>query len=606
MRNYSCHKYPIYYRPILLLLFLCACELITFPLNAQNKYIDSLKLELNRKDLPDSIRVEVLVELGDNLYPSDKQEAIRYFRELFHFAHGKESPFWEGRAYSGIGNVYYEKSSYDCAMYYYLLADSLYAMDTSLISKESRVTNKAGMANIEIMRNNYELAAQNYTHAINIMIESDAKNKWKVIGNLYVGLGSIYHDLGQFNKALDYDLKALDFHKKQKNNLLLTGSLELYVAGDYVDLKEMEIAKSHLISADSISKQLQSSAFFYQLYSQWGRFYQKSSLLPQAIKNFQKSLSYANESDSKFKVMNAYRMIGFAYRDMKEFSKSAEALRKALSLTIELNNFRLKSETLKKLAEVESKQHHDRESVQYYQQYISLSDSLNETDIKKKISEIEIGYQAKQKQDSILVLQKNNQIQLLALNKRRNLNYVLLTGFVFLILIGILIYRNFRHRHYILKQNELLHKRRIQELEKEHQLVAMQSVLKGQEEERSRLAKDLHDGVGGLLSGVKLSLSTMKGNVFLSEQHAQSVNRVIEQLDQSIAELRRVSHNMMPEALVKYGLKEALENYCENINLSGTLKVQLQSYGLENRMDQNTEIILYRIVQELLNNVIKH
>jgi signal transduction histidine kinase len=137
-------------------------------------------------------------------------------------------------------------------------------------------------------------------------------------------------------------------------------------------------------------------------------------------------------------------------------------------------------------------------------------------------------------------------------------------------------------------------------------LIAVQSVLKGQEEERSRLAKDLHDGVGGLLSGIKLSMSTMKGNVFLSEQNAQAFGNVIMQLDQSIAELRRVSHNMMPEALIKYGLKEALENYCENLNISGKLKVQLQTYGMETRMEQNTEIIIYRIVQELLNNIIKH
>ena len=62
----------------------------------------------------------------------------------------------------------------------------------------------------------------------------------------------------------------------------------------------------------------------------------------------------------------------------------------------------------------------------------------------------------------------------------------------------------------------------------------------------------------------------------------------------------------MPEALIKYGLKEALENYCENLNLSGKIKVQFQAYGTEQRMEQNTEIVLYRIVQELLNNVIKH
>ena len=98
----------------------------------------------------------------------------------------------------------------------------------------------------------------------------------------------------------------------------------------------------------------------------------------------------------------------------------------------------------------------------------------------------------------------------------------------------------------------------------------------------------------------------MKGNVFLSEENARSFENVIVQLDQSISELRRVSHNMMPEALIKYGLKEALENYCENLNLSGKINVQLQTYGMENRMEQSTEIVVYRIIQELLNNVIKH
>ena len=98
----------------------------------------------------------------------------------------------------------------------------------------------------------------------------------------------------------------------------------------------------------------------------------------------------------------------------------------------------------------------------------------------------------------------------------------------------------------------------------------------------------------------------MQGNVFLSEDNAKAVNSIIGQLDNSINELRRVSHNMMPEALIKYGLKEALENYCENIDHSGNLNVRLQTYGLEQRMVQDAEIILYRIVQELLNNVIKH
>jgi signal transduction histidine kinase len=192
------------------------------------------------------------------------------------------------------------------------------------------------------------------------------------------------------------------------------------------------------------------------------------------------------------------------------------------------------------------------------------------------------------------------------IEKKNNLNIALIAGIFLLLFVGLLAYRNFLNRHKILKQSEELKRQKIMELEKEKQLIAAQSLLKGQEEERTRLARDLHDGVGGLLSGVKLSMSNMKGNVFLSEENALAMNNVIMQLDQSIAELRRVSHNMMPESLIKYGLKEALENYCETLNVSGKIKVQLQTYGLEERMEQSTEIVIYRMVQELLNNVIKH
>jgi signal transduction histidine kinase len=167
-------------------------------------------------------------------------------------------------------------------------------------------------------------------------------------------------------------------------------------------------------------------------------------------------------------------------------------------------------------------------------------------------------------------------------------------------------YKNLKSKNLLLNQNQELHLHRISEMEKEKRLEVMQAILKGQEEERSRLARDLHDGVGGMLSGVKFSLATMKGNVFISEENAAAFNRALAQLDQSISELRHVSHNMMPESLIRYGLAETLENYCTTLNLTKTVQVQLQTYGLQERLEQSTEIILYRVVQELLTNSMRH
>jgi signal transduction histidine kinase len=131
-------------------------------------------------------------------------------------------------------------------------------------------------------------------------------------------------------------------------------------------------------------------------------------------------------------------------------------------------------------------------------------------------------------------------------------------------------------------------------------------MLRGQEEERSRIARDLHDGLGGMLSGVKQTLFGISGNQILPESAAHSFHQVVGELDRSISELRNIARNMMPEALVRFGLTDALADFCDHLQSSGHLAVHFQAFGLEKRLDQDTEIVVFRIVQELVNNVVKH
>jgi signal transduction histidine kinase len=168
------------------------------------------------------------------------------------------------------------------------------------------------------------------------------------------------------------------------------------------------------------------------------------------------------------------------------------------------------------------------------------------------------------------------------------------------IIVGLLTYRNYRNK-------QKLQQQRINELETEKKLTATEAVLKGEEQERTRLAKDLHDGLGGMLSGIKYSFQNMKGNLIMTPDNAQAFERSMDMLDSSIKEMRRVAHNLMPEALVKFGLDTALRDFCNDINQSGALKVSYQSIGLENTsLDQITAITIYRIIQELINNTMKH
>src|SRR5688572_7657619 len=99
----------------------------------------------------------------------------------------------------------------------------------------------------------------------------------------------------------------------------------------------------------------------------------------------------------------------------------------------------------------------------------------------------------------------------------------------------------------------------------------------------------------------------MKGNLIMTPDNTQAFERSMDMLDSSIKEMRRVAHNMMPEALVKFGLDTALKDFSNEINKSGALQVNYQSLGMENAaIDQTTAISVYRIVQELINNTMKH
>jgi signal transduction histidine kinase len=208
-------------------------------------------------------------------------------------------------------------------------------------------------------------------------------------------------------------------------------------------------------------------------------------------------------------------------------------------------------------------------------------------------------FESENKEKKITLLEQEKELQQLRLKQKNDFNYVLIVSATTLLIISLLSYRNYR-------QKQKLQQLRINELEAEKQLTATEAVLKGEEQERTRLAKDLHDGLGGLLSGVKFSLSNMKDNLIITPDNMAVFERSLDMIDASIRELRRVAHNMMPEMLTKFGLDEALKEYCNILNGTGLLKVKYQSLGMAARLDKSLEIIVYRIIQELLNNILKH
>lgn len=451
-------------------------------------------------------------------------------------------------------------------------------------------------------KDEYDSATHYFLGALKI---ADSINDHKFSGEIANNLSILFWTIGDFKKAAKYASTAYSDGLELRDTMLISNGL-FNLGNAKGKLKQYDTARIlyHEVKELTTDPAKYNYVLFRAL-SNDAAMLAEENKTDESIKKYEEILRFSRDVDPSL-MSYVYSGLGAAQLQKKDFENAESNLTKAISIAANANDKYSLRDNYLLMAKIRKAQSDFQSALLFREKYDSLNDMIMSETTTKNMQALEKKYNSAKKDNQIakqhLSIIENKSI----IQKKNTLNTLLITAIIILLFFTLLVYRNLMNRHQILKQGEELKKQKILELEKEKQLIAAQSLMKGQEEERTRLARDLHDGVGGLLSGVKLSMSNMKGNVFLSEENALSMNNVIMQLDQSIAELRRVSHNMMPESLINYGLKEALENYCETLNISGKIKVQLQTYGMEIRMEQSNEIVVYRMVQELLNNVVKH
>ncbi|MFM9910739.1 MAG: tetratricopeptide repeat protein [Chitinophagaceae bacterium] len=565
-----------------------------FPIIAQVRVADSLKniLSVERND---SVKVILLRDIGYAYEQTNTMESSNYYLQAISLSKKINNSYQYLAALNDYGNLHITSGKYDTAEIIFKDILTKTNTQTSYILTGSVLAN---LGNIYKNKNKYILAQEQYMKAIALF---EKNNDTPRLTRLYGNMNIVFFDLRQDKQAIEYAEKMYSLAKKNNNNEDIVTAL-VNLSNSYKRMNEHPKAIALLKESLPLAIELDNAYFLSNIYYNLGVNELEMKKYDTAISNLNKAAVFARTMSNTAELGAVLTQSGRAYSSKGNYSVAINFFNEAEPIVLKANRKNEINELYLNIAETEKLAGNLARAYKYLYKYAQLKDTIYDDATSSKIAELEINYQTEKKEKDILQLQQESKNKTDSIQKTKTLIYILLGSFLTLLLIIFLSYRTY-------KQKQLFQQQQIKQLQNEKLLLATESILKGQEDERSRLAQDLHDGLGGMLSGVKLTLSAMKGNIILPEESARLFTKAFEQLDSSIGEMRRVAHNMMPEALVKLGLQQALRDYCDGINEVKEIKglnINCEFHGLENRLDNSTEIIVYRIVQELLNNIIKH
>lgn len=230
----------------------------------------------------------------------------------------------------------------------------------------------------------------------------------------------------------------------------------------------------------------------------------------------------------------------------------------------------------------------------YSKLFILLNDSLLNERNNQKLFELQVRYESEKKEKEILKLNQEKSDHNLKIAKQKNWILILISIAGILIALTIIIVLRIRQKEEMKRHEAILSEK----------AKGIEAVINAQEDERKRISKDLHDGIGQQLSGLKLAWSSFSDKP--ENQEKEKLNKLSNILDDACVEVRNISHQMMPRVLGELGLVPALEDMLNKTFLHSEIKCEFEHYSIDQRFRENIEIGVSRIAQELINNVIKH
>ena len=488
-----------------------------------------------------------------------------------------------------VAQTYYYQAIFNYYAGFY--KKTLQKCDTAKIWYPAK--NFYGKASIHNLKGLVYTNTDNYIEAIkeyqSSLIYAENTNNLHAISNPNHNIGILYQNLKQYKEAKKYFLKALNVRFKIKDSALIYQSY-LSLGGTYNLLNELDSAKIYLnkiVNKSNKSADIRTKAYAY---NNLGLVANTDNDFDLALKNYETSVTLHKELNNSLGLAETYKNLAKIYQKFKNYKKSNVYSQKTINEASKIKTREELVDAYEIIAQNFDFLNKKDSALYYYSKYVIQKDSLIDETKAKKFAELQVKYDFKEKETQLLKTRTEKAETELQLSKTKSWIYILLT--IIAIVAGTFFAITQRNKRK--NQEELLK-------EKER---GIQAIISAQEEERTRIARELHDGIVQEIGSVILKSRDLfsKKNIMDEKETKELINS----LENSNQDLRNLSHQMMPRALKELGVIAAIKDLLDGSLTYTNIKYSIEHFNINKRLPEKIEVTIYRITQELINNIIKH
>jgi signal transduction histidine kinase len=511
-----------------------------------------------------------------------------YIKKLKKNIKEKDS-FWIARYHSALGVYHQQKGEYDIAkkeqLIFLSMAEKL--NNSILIAKANK---RVGI--IYSLLGDYEIS-MDYLFKSRDLSYANKDTITGVLGDLKIG--QTYWKLKEYKKAMAQVDKCLEISENTNLNNDVLSDIYLEKGNMLLMYGKLDSSLKYYEKAEKLTNTTGHLEGLATIYSNMGAIHFYKNDFNTAIKYYKKSLKKAKEVNDKVSIGIAKMNLGEAYYNLNQYKQSEIKLNESLILFKKLKDKSSLVDNYNYLYELEIRKNNPKKALNYYKLKTVYRDSILNENTLNKISSLEIKYETAEKEKQITKQDLELQTQKATIASQKNTQLLLIGGLGFLVLGGLLFYNRNKA-----KQKEILQKAVLKEKE-----IGFASVIKVSEDERKRISKDLHDGIGQEMAALKMAINHIKDKETDASKKIE-LEKISSNFSKSADEIRTISHQMMPRSLMENGLLEAIDDLLKGSFEYSKIEYKFEHFDVNERFNERIEISLYRVLQELVTNIIKH